>query len=419
MRISYRTGSLSGWIVVAIAMLACHPAHAQEWTRFRGPNGSGIGVAPNLPSTWTESDINWRADLPGIGHSSPVLWGDKVFLTSAIEDTCERIVFCVDAKNGQVLWERRFPSTVHPKHDRNSFASATPCVDEEHVYVVWSAPEAYSLRAFHHDGTDAWSRDLGPYISQHSCGSSPIVYEDMVVLSNDQDRDGTSFLIALDRKTGETRWQTGRNGENVAYSTPCVYQPEGKPAELIFNSGAHGISSINPQDGKVNWELDVLDKRSVSSPVIGAGLIFGSTGSGGGGHYVVAVRPGTSDGSVKPELAYRIDNQAPYVPTVLAKGDLVFLFNDKGVVSCLRASDGEMIWRERAGAGYSGSPVCVDDRLFCIDDYGSVLVLSATEKFKTLAKNELGEDSRSTPAVANGRMYLRTYTHLISVGGGK
>ncbi|HEY5315983.1 MAG TPA: PQQ-binding-like beta-propeller repeat protein, partial [Pirellulales bacterium] len=155
-----------------LATLACAvaPVQAQEWTRFRGPNGTGISLAKSVPTRWTESDYNWSVALPGIGHSSPVAWGDKIFVTSANEDTAERMVLCLDAADGHVLWKHNYSSAVHPKHLRNSFASSTPAVDQNHVYVSWTAPEEYTLMALDHDGRDAWRINLGPFVSQHSGG---------------------------------------------------------------------------------------------------------------------------------------------------------------------------------------------------------------------------------------------------------
>ena len=177
-------------MVVAVSWLAA-AAQGQEWTRFRGPNGSGLSSATTIPTQWTESDYNWHVTLPGIGHSSPVIWGDKVFVTSADEETAERLVLCLSADDGRVLWKRNFPSSAHHKHLQNSFASSTPALDQNHVYVCWTTPEEYALVALTHDGDEAWHIGLGPFVSQHSGGTSPIVYRDMVVLGNDQ--DGVEF----------------------------------------------------------------------------------------------------------------------------------------------------------------------------------------------------------------------------------
>jgi outer membrane protein assembly factor BamB len=397
---------------LSLATLVClvSSAHAQEWTRFRGPNGTGISLAKSVPTQWTESDYNWRVELPGIGHSSPVVWGDKVFVTSANEDTAERIVLCLSAADGHVLWKHNYSSAIHPKHLRNSFASSTPAVDQDHVYVSWTAPEEYTLMALNHDGREAWRTSLGPFVSQHSGGTSPIVFRDMVVLGNDQ--DGPSFLTAVGCRDGKTVWRVDRTSAVVAYSTPCV-RDEGKPsAELIFNSQAHGISGIDPYTGHTNWELTVFNKRSVSSPVIADGLVFGTCGSGGGGNYVAAVRPGDH-----PKLEYKLTDGAPYVPTLLATRGLLFMWSDKGIVSCVKVGTGKPVWQKRVGGNYSGSPVCAGDHLYCIAEDGTVVVLSATEKYDLVSRNPLGEDSRSTPAISGGRMYLRTYSHLVSIGG--
>jgi outer membrane protein assembly factor BamB len=414
------------WPTATLTVLAIGlpvaPALAQEWTRFRGPNGTGISEATTVPVEWSEKDYHFNVALPGIGHSAPVLWGEKIFLTSALEETGTRIVLCLNAVDGSTIWEQRFESTVSGKHHLNSFASPTPAVDEERVYVVWSTPQEYTLLALDQDGSVAWRRPLGPYWGEHSCGTSPIVYDDLVILAADQGLskgnppEAASFLVAVDRNDGTIRWKVDRRTEHVAYSTPCVYTPEGGQPQLIFNSGAHGISSIDPASGDTLWELDVLDKRSCSSPVIASGLIFGSTGSGGGGNYVAALRPpaGPDD---KPELRYQVTDAAPYVPSLLAYEGLVFLWSDKGVVSCLHAADGQEVWHERVGGNYYGSPVCVAGKLYCMNDEGEVVVLAAAEKYKLLGRNPLGEGSHSTPAVAGGRMYLRTYSHLMSIGG--
>jgi outer membrane protein assembly factor BamB len=400
-----------------LAATASSPA--QEWTRFRGPNGAGLSDATSVPVQWSDKEVNWRVELPGIGHSSPVSWGDKIFLISAFDDTALRLVLCLRASDGQIVWQRKYPSSLHVKHKFNSFASSTPCVDADMVYCCWSTPDEYTLLALNHHGEEVWRKNLGPYVSQHSCGISPVVYDDLIVLGNDQGDEnhlGTSSLVAVDRKTGERRWKLERRTATVAYSTPCVYEPRGGGPELIFNSESHGITSIDPASGRVNWEIGVFNKRSVSSPVIAAGLIVGSCGSGGGGNYVVAVRPPTNKGS-SPEIAYKIETSAPYVPTPVAVDNLVFLWGDNGIVTCIRAASGETVWQKRVGGNYHGSPICVGGRLYCIREDGEVTVVAANDKYELLGRNSLGEESRSTPAVADGRMYLRTASHLVSVGG--
>ena len=394
---------------------------AQQWTRFRGPNGTGLGQAKGLPAQWSESDYNWRVQLPGIGHGSPVLWGDKIFLLSADSETATRYVLCYSAIDGKQLWQREFPSQTHHLHDRNTYASSTPVVDDQRVYVAWSDPERVTLMALDNDGNDVWDLDLGTWTSQHGFGSSPIRFEDMVILSNSQQGEqlepgqtpGQTCIMAFDAQTGQMRWRTPRKTVRVCYFTPCIGQrPDGSP-ELICTSSADGVFSLDPRTGKENWKVPgVFRMRVVSSPLLADGIAFGSTGSGGGGNYVSAVQTGEN-----PRLLYKIDRSAPYVPTVVAKDGLAYLLSDKGTASCIDVKTGTVHWRERVTNGFSGSPVITDGKLYVIDDDGKVFVLATSKEFRILGNNPLGERTRSTPAVAEGRIYFRTLSHLISLGG--
>jgi outer membrane protein assembly factor BamB len=403
---------------VCLTALGPSPGQAQEWTRFRGPNGTGLSDATTVPVKWTEKDYHWKVALPGGGHSSPVLWGDKVFVTSGDTGAPKTLLSCLKAADGGALWTREFQSKHHNMNGLNSYATPTPAVDARRVYLCWVTPERFNVAALDHDGTEVWRRDLGPFVSQHGHGASPIVLEDLVVLSNDQ--DGRSFLIALEAATGKTRWLTERRSVKAAYSTPCVFQREGGPAELIFTSMAHGVTSVDPQTGKVNWEVaGAFPKRVVSSPLAAAGLIFGQCGEAGSGMHVSAIRPDPKSPEIAAKEAYKITRTPPYVPTPVAKGDLVFLWGDSGTVTCIRAATGEEVWREKVGGQFYGSPVCVNGRLYCISTKGEVVVLAAADKYELLARNPLGEPSQATPAVSGGRMYLRTYSHLISIGGAR
>ncbi len=402
--------------LLGLFLFSVGPAPAQEWVRFRGPNGTGISDAATVPTAFTEHDFNWKTKLPGVGHSSPVIWEDRVFVTSGNNDDATRVALCLSTDDGHVIWSRQYASTVHTKHQLNSFATPTPTVDADHVYVVWSSPEEYSVRALSHAGQEVWHRSLGTFASQHSCGTSPILYEDLLILGNDQ--DGPSFLIALDRKSGEIKWQTPRNSREVSYVTPCVFQPVGGQPQLIFNSGAQGVTAIDPRSGSPIWELtDVFDKRTCSSPVIAGNLLIGTCGSGGGGNYVAAVDPGSADAKARPRIAYKITKSAPYVPTPIYHDGLLYLWSDQGVVSCVQAEGGEILWQNRVGGRYFGSPICIASRLYALSDAGEIVVIAAAPRFELLAKNSVGEGGHSTLAVDRGTLYVRTFSNLISVGG--
>ena len=403
-------------LTVAACLLRPFGARAQEWTRFRGPNGTGVSDARTVPSRWTEADFNWKTALPGTGHCSPVLWGNEVFVTSCDDQIGKFLVLCLDAGTGSVRWQKEFPLQSYSRHRYNSLASSTPTVDATRVYLCRTEPKHHTLLALDHDGGLVWERDLGAFTSEHGPGTSPIVHDGIVVLANEQ--DGASYLLAVDAATGKTRWQTPRGSKVTAYSTPCVLQERDGPASLVFNSQAHGISAVAAATGKVLWEFpQAFDKRSVSSPVLADGLVLGSCGSGGGGNYITAIRPGDATGARQPQRVWELRRSAPYVPTGLSVGGLVFLWSDAGVVSCVVPDTGEVKWQERVGGNFFSSPVCVDRRLFGVSTTGDVSVVRAVDRFELLAKNSLGELTHSTPAVAGGRMFIRSAQRLFCIGG--
>jgi outer membrane protein assembly factor BamB len=406
-------------VVVLLLLSLCVCSAAQEWTRFRGPNGSGVSTATTVPLRWTERDYRWKVELPGVGHSSPVLWGERLFATSGDEKTGTRILTCLRATDGQRLWSREFAGQRHGKHADNSFATATPAVDERGVYVAWGNAKEYLVVALDHDGKELWRADLGTFKSGHGFGPSPVVHESLLVLACDQ--EGPSALYGLECATGKVRWKSPRKSK-AHYSTPCVYQIPGRPAELIFTSYEHGITSIDPKSGRVNWELDVFNKghieTCISSPIVADGLVLGTSGWLGVRQEVVAVRPPAGPEG-KPVEVYRIDRGVPLCTTPLVRGGLLFLWSDSGSVTCADVRTGKVHWRERVPGSYYASPVCVGDRLYGVSREGEVVLLAAAARFERLAVNPLGEGSHSTPAVAGGRMYLRTFAHLLCVGGEK
>jgi len=402
-------------IVLALFVLMAGPsARGQEWTRFRGPNGAGHGKADSIPVKWTEGHYNWKVKLPGSGHGSPVLWGDRIFLMCCDERTGSRIVVCLQAADGSVLWSRSFKSDRFRMNSLNSYGATTPVVDKDRLYVAWSSLKSIVLRSLDHDGRDLWERDLGPHSSQHGPCTSPMLFENLVVMTNDQ--QGESFLIAVEAATGKTLWKLPRPSGRAAYSTPCIRRSANGEAELIVTSTAAGVTSVDPRTGRINWQhAKALPERCVSSPAIASGLVVATCGTGPRGK-LFAVRP---PAGAKAETVYRLTRNAPYVPCPLLVGGRLFLFGDAGHLSCLDAATGKQLWQEKVPDRFFGSPVCVNGRIYCISREGDVFVLSAGEKYELLATNPLGEKSFATPAVAGGRMYLRTWNYLISIGGQK
>jgi outer membrane protein assembly factor BamB len=348
-----------------------------------------------------------------------VVWGEKLFVGSADPSNGTRMLFAVRTTDGEILWKKDYPATIHAKHQHNSFSSCTPACDADHVYFAWATPEEYHLIALDHQGQEVWRVDLGKFIARHGFGASPIVYEDMVIITNDQ--EGESSLVAVDRKNGDMRWRIPRRSlapQSASYSTPMIYTRPGGEDELIVNSWAHGITSHNPRTGEINWEAPVFKLRTVGSPILAGGLIWGSCGEGAGNNSVVAITPGDKNGG-KPEVKFSVGPKSmwPYVPTMIAAGDLVFLWGDTGIVTCVDARTRQQLWQQRIGGTHFASPIRIGDRIFGISAQGEVIVLAVAPEFKELARISLGDESNATPAVADGTLFLRTQTKLMSVGG--
>jgi outer membrane protein assembly factor BamB len=388
----------------------------QEWTRFRGPNGSGIGKAAGVPAQFSPKEYNWNIELPGSGHSSPVVWGNRVFITCAPEGTAKRVVLCVSGEDGKILWQRDYETEVFRQHADNSYASMSPAVDSERVYVWWGSPTGSALVALDQkDGRELWRSELGPFVSQHGPGSSPIVFEDAVLLYFDQDNP-KSFFVSFDAKSGAQRWKLEREGTTSTASTPCIFRANDGTPEAILISRTVGMTAVDVRNGSIKWELPgLLTKRCVASPFItDDGLIIAQCGEGRAESFVYAIKPPANGPA--PTKVYEVIRTGGYVPTPIAVGPLLFLWKEDGLVTCLRAASNEQLWSERVQGPFYGSPVCVNGRLYNMSRKGDLIVLGAGEKFQQIARIPLGEGTHATPAISGGRMYLRTFTHLISVG---
>jgi len=390
----------------------------QEWTRFRGPNGSGISDAKTIPTTWTEKDYNWIAELPGRGHSSPVVWGDKLFVTCCDEEASLRHLLCLNTTDGAVLWTKDFAFEKYKQQKNNSFASSTPTVDADHVYLLWHSKESSPLVALDHAGNQVWEYDLGPYTHGQGGATSPIVVDDLVIVAHDQKEP--SFLLALDRKTGREHWKIPREGKHACYATPCLNTPSDRPSELIFAHCYEGIVGVDLSSGKQNWHVDPFgrdDQRALVSPIMAGDLVIAGSGAAGGTRHIVAVNAEQAGSSVTATEAYHITRQAPHIPTPFAYGDWLFMWSDQGIATCLDRATGKIVWQQRIGGNFYSSPICIDGRIYCIDLDGVMVVIAAAAKYEELARIELGHPTSATPAVSNGTLFIRTESHVYSVGG--
>ena len=385
-------------------------AAEENWSRFRGPNGSGIAEGVAFPVQWTEQDYLWQRDLPGVGHSSPVIWQDQLYVTCGDPEAAELIVLALETETGDERWSERFGLTPSSFHTLNSYASSSPAVDARGIYLLAASPESIQLVALTHDGEEVWRRDLGPFESQHGFGISPMIVDDLVVIASDH--QGASFVTALDAETGDPRWRIERKSGKAAYATPCVWQAPNGNRQLILCSMAEGMVGVEPSTGRLLWQLpDVFEMRCTNSPLVAEGLVMCSSGVGGRGVSMVAVRPGDS-ANVPAEVIFRWTKAIPQTVTPVAHDGLLFVWSDRGVVSCRDLATGEQLWLERIGGTYYGSPICVGGRLYGISDDGEVVVLAAEREFAELGRVDLGAPSHATPAIGRGKMFLRSMSSL-------
>jgi len=379
-----------------------------EWGRFRGPEGQGIVEAAPVAWPWN-LDRATRVSLPGTGVGSPVVWGDQAFLLAASAEDATRHAIAIDWKRGAIVWQQNYPSQPYRIHHFSSYASTTPAVDSTGVVFVWGEPSHVMVKKLSHAGRELWSRDLGPYVSEHGFGTSPLIVDGFVVLLNSQDAEGLEEgvapgedrMIALDSETGETVWERPLSTRRVCYGVPAVHR-EGDAIELVCATTGQGIFALDLKNGEMRWSHDCFRLRVCASMVLAGNLAIATHGSMGGKDNLLVAYD-----IIERKERFRINRAAPYVPTTLVHGDLLFLWSDAGIVSCVSLRDGSPIWSERIGGNYFSSPVLLGNVLINVSDVGRMTAVAASEKFQNLGTIEIDGKFRSTLAVASSSLLLR------------
>ena len=433
-------------VVAALLIASLSIAYAENWPGWRGPGSLGISEDAVIPVVWDMSkNVKWKVAVPGLGHSSPIVWGDKVFVTTAVstdpkEDYWEKgfprierkpdaaeiswKVLCFDRDTGKLLWDqtavRKKPANA--RHTKNSYASQTPVTDGAFIYAFFGDQGIF---CYDFQGKLIWSRDLGTFTMRNAwgLGSSPVLYKNLVIQTCDQETGG-SFLIALDKRTGTTVWKTDRD-EASSWSTPYLYT-QGERPELVVNA-TRAVRSYDPETGKLLWECrGPATSITTPTPTFSNGLIIVSSG------FIVepvrpvtAFRPGaTGDITLKEGesaskyIAWRQSTAAPYIPSPIAYRDYVFVLFDQGFISCYDAKTGKEIYGKQridVGANFSASPVAAGGKLYLMSEDGDVYVISAGAAYELLAKNSLGEAVMASPAISGGKMFVRALKHLYCI----
>ena len=435
-------------ITSALALTAAAGAgFADDWPQWRGPYGTGVSTDKGLPTRWSRDEVAWKTRLGGLGISSPIVWGDRVFVTSqagrgtlkpgqhptlargdeasaerplgagsSTEADAARIEFLVEAfdrKDGRRIWQYRLAAEgdlpeVHQKHN---LASPSPVTDGHLVYAWFGNGQLVALRL---DGKLAWQRHLGreytPFEINWGHGSSPTLYEDILILLCDH--HPASYLLALDKKTGRERWKVDRPKGSISYSTPTVVRgPRGD--EMIVNSTTR-IDAYDPRSGEALWWTGESHRFAVPVPAYHDGVLYLSRGYRSGPY--LAVRTGGRGDVSKTHVPWSVPTGAPYVSSLLHYEGLIYMANDSGIVTCVDPGTGEKVWQERISGIFTASPIGADGRVYLVSETGETIVLRAGREPRLVARNSIGERSVATPAVSGGQIFIRTDDHLICVG---
>lgn len=408
--------------LTAIPFLVLSQAEAQEWSRFRGKDGAGVGKMTGLRNEIKEADYAWSVKLDGVGHSSPVLWGEKLFLTLAAPDGTDRRLECFDSSSGAKKWSWEAPVEKHNLHNFNNFASSTPVADADRVYAVWGSGKRTEAIALDHEGKLRWKREWPEFTSDHGFGASPILSDGVLIIHTDSVERRKSLVMGLNPVTGESLWELERATPGTeekhltAYSTPVSMNVDGKEIVVVLQTN-DGWKGLDPKTGAVLWGYDgEYTQRSVGSIAPGRGTVFATFGSGGQGRQATALRPKASG---EPEVVYTLglSDGLGYVPTPLFYENRLYLWGDGGILACLDAETGKGIYKERVGGNFFASPIAVDGKILCLSREGELVIVEAGDTFKVLGRSALGSGSSASPAVANNRLFLRTETQLICIAG--
>ena len=428
------------------------PAPAKgSWPSFRGPNASGIADGQNLPDSWdvkSGANILWRTPIPGLAHSSPIVWGDRLFVTTAISgkpnatfkpglygdgdasddrSAHKWALYAIDKRSGKILWERvAFEGEPRNKrHIKSTYASASPATDGR-IVVAWFGSQG--VFAYDMTGRQLWSVDVGRVdmgaydIPSYEWGpaSSPIIWNGMVLLQIDTQTD--SFLLALDSGTGKTIWKTERQ-ELPSWGTPTVVSTP-KGAELVTNASNY-IRGYDPRTGKELWKLGGSSKITAPTPFGADGLIVIASGRGPE-RPIFVVRPGArgdltlaKDQTSSGTVAWSKTGRGSYMPTPIAYRGILYVLNNNGVFDAYQLETGEEVYRQRlepVGSGFSASPVAADGRIYLTSEDGDVIIIAAGREFKKLGACSMGELVMATPALSDGVMYVRGVSTLFAIG---
>lgn len=421
-------------LFVFMVLLSTAPAQGENWPGWRGPRGDGTSLEKDVPVRWDAvkgENLVWKVPLAGSGHAQPVVWEQRIFLAACYTQSKERMLHCLDAATGKTIWERSvITAPLETKHALNSFASSTPVTDGKLVIVSFlevdgrtvPAPNVGAPRpitpgkmvvaAYDFDGHQKWLVRPGDFVSAHGYCASPVLFEDLVIVNGDH--DGDSYIVALDKETGKTVWKEKRDYKIRSYVTPLIREIDGR-TQMVFSGSKH-IISLNPRDGSRHWSVEGPTEQFVASMVYDGKLLFMACGFPT--YHVMGIRPDGKGDVTDSHIAWHETNAKCYVPSPVVVGGFLLVADDRGTVNCFAAESGERLWQERLGTHYSTSLVTAGGLVYLIADDGLTKVIRPGPKLEVVAENPLGDFCYASPAIANGRIFIRGEKNLYCLGSG-
>jgi len=388
-------------------------ASAEPWPGWRGPRGDGTSAEVNVPIRWSSANnVCWKVPILGKGHSSPIVWDERIFITTCLEKEGNRMLLCLNRSDGRLLWQREvLQAKLERKHNLNSYASATPATDGKHVWVTFLQDPDMQVACYDFDGNKVWQRSPGQFHSIQGFCSSPVLYKDLVIINGDQDAE--AWIVALDKATGAERWRADRPNRTRSYCTPLLIDAAGK-RQLVL-SGSKCVAGYDPDTGKQIWIVDGPTEQFVSSMVFTDNVLFLTAGYPT--YHLMGIRPDGEGDVTKTHVLWHDRQAADYVPSPIAHDKYFYFVNDNGVAAgCIVAKTGERLWTQRLGRHHSASPVAAGGYLYFLDDDGNTFVLKAGPKFEFVSRNVLDEECYASPAISGGQLFIRALHHLYCIG---
>jgi outer membrane protein assembly factor BamB len=411
-KVSYRNIVICLCLVIGLIVTLSGPVLAENWPGWRGPRGDGTSLEKNVPVHWSSTEnIVWKVPIPGKGHASPIVWDNRIFVVTALEKQKQRILLCLEREKGKVLWQRVIlESPLERKNALNSYASSTPVTDGEKVYVSFLDRDKMFVAAYDFEGNKVWEVRPGVFSSIHGYCSSPVLWKDKVIVNGDH--DGPAYIVALEQATGRTIWKTPRPNMTRSYCAPVIYHIDGRNQMIL--SGSKCVASYDPDTGKQHWIIDGPTEQFVASLVYNGELLFMTCGFPD--LFMQGIRPDGRGNVTDTHVVWQKDRDCSYVPSPVAAGPYFLVVSDSGVATCLKAKTGETLWRQRLEGKHSPSLVVAAGLVYFLSDRGVMTVVRPGPQYEVVARNELGEQTRASPAISNGRMFLRGVENLYCIG---